>query len=87
MSNIITCHILHLAGFDFDCCVSCHEDDDEGYTYSMNEQYPDMDIPGRRKKSMFWAHVCCEAPRLTTVSEWAKAAKSYRKEYGGKNGR
>lgn len=80
---IISCHILDRAGFKYRCCDSCHDEDDEGYTYGMNEQFPSdaKDAKSKHCESKIWAHVCCSAPELETVSDWAKVVRTYRKIY------
>ena len=77
--HMLTCAAIRHAGIEFECCESCHDDDEAGYG-PMCEQYPEYEIESRNKKSMFFAHVCCNAPELDTVEKWAKVAWHYRQK-------
>ena len=74
------CSDIRRAGLVFNCCSSCHDDDDNGYS-DLSMSQPE-DRPGR--KSTFWeprmcAYHCCRVDSdLLTRDFFAKMARNRR---------
>lgn len=65
---IVWCSTLHKAGIQFNCCGSCHDESDNGYSYlcGMTNAPDDIDTEER---------VCCAAAFLELTDEQWNAVR------------
>jgi len=79
MKRILFCDDFHDAGLaDGHCCISCHDDVEQGYDDSIEIEPPPR--PNGRKPTIY-AHVCCSVSSQVkeTRDNFAKALRAHRK--------